>query len=120
MARTKGVRLLDDAARSAADFRDPLRIDLGFPDAVTRSIIFGAPLEGASPGVAEAAVTASDGLIYAVRAGEREGYENPLALFERVASPPPRPGGGGMQGLENLPPDVRRQIEQQLRQQGMN
>jgi hypothetical protein len=38
-----------------------------------------------------------------------------VELFKK---PPPPPDHGQMQGLESLPPDVRKKIEAQLRQQG--
>lgn len=119
LARTKGLRVLDPAELEAADFSDPLSIELSFADGTARTILFGAVLEEGGAGGAEGVVRSADGFVYAIGAVERERYENPLPLFERVAPPPPRPEGGGVRGLENLPPDVRKQIEEQLRLQGL-
>jgi len=55
-----------------------------------------------------------DTLTYAVDEGVRTRLAQGVELFKRH----PRPGfagGGQMQGLESLPPDVRRQLEAQLR-----
>jgi hypothetical protein len=54
-----------------------------------------------------------DALTYAVEEGVRARLAQGLELFKRR----PRPGfagAGSLQGLESLPPDVRRQLEAQL------
>ncbi|MDP1823532.1 MAG: DUF4340 domain-containing protein [Archangium sp.] len=54
-----------------------------------------------------------DGLLYAVNAGDKTWLETGEAIFKR----PPPPPGGGFQGLDQLPPELRQQLEAQLRQQ---
>lgn len=54
-----------------------------------------------------------DGLLYAVNAGDKTWLETGEALFKR----PPPPPSGGFQGLDQLPPELRQQLEAQLRQQ---
>ena len=66
----------------------------------------------------------ADGLVYRVAAFQKNRYEKPLDLFKKVEMPPMPPGGGmgggmGMGGgLDQLPPEVRKQLEQAMRQQG--
>ncbi|MCE9672143.1 DUF4340 domain-containing protein [Myxococcus stipitatus] len=54
-----------------------------------------------------------DGHTYAVAEGVKARLEQGLDLFKR--RPPPNFAGGGLQGLESLPPEIRRQLEEQLR-----
>jgi len=54
-----------------------------------------------------------DPLLYAVGANDKSFFESGLQMFKR---PPPAPQG--MQGLDQLPPEIRAQLEAQLRQQG--
>lgn len=56
-----------------------------------------------------------EGLLFAITPQDKSWLETGPELFKR---PPPPPAGGGMQGLDQLPPEVRAQIEAQLRQQG--
>src|SRR5262249_3551479 len=55
----------------------------------------------------------ADGLIYAIGAHERASLEQGLELFKTRPMPDP----GQIRGLEQLPPDVRKKLEAQLRQQ---
>lgn len=64
--------------------------------------------------VGDALAKGDDGLLYAVNAADKSWLETGPELFKR---PPPPPQGGGMQGLDQLPPEIRAQIEAQLRQQ---
>lgn len=61
------------------------------------------------------ATTSVDALTYAVADSERKWLERGLELFKR-APPPPSFPQGGIQGLEQLPPDIRAKLEAQLRQ----
>ena len=63
-----------------------------------------------------------DGLVYAVASFTKARYEKPVELFKKPPPPPQgmgAPGGGGISGLENLPPDVRQKLEASLKQQGL-
>lgn len=84
----------------------------------SQRVRFGAPIEGGSDVRAEG----SDGLVYAVAAFTKGRYEKPVELFKKPPPPPPGmggPGAGGISGLENLPPDVRKKLEASLKQQGL-
>ena len=59
----------------------------------------------------------ADALTYAVSKAERTWLEGGVELFKRRPPPPSFPQGGGMQGLDQLPPELRAKIEAQLRQQ---
>ena len=64
--------------------------------------------------VGELVAKGDEGLLFAITALDKSWLETGPELFKR---PPPAPGGG-MQGLEQLPPEIRQQIEAQIRQQG--
>lgn len=57
----------------------------------------------------------ADQALYAVPLAERTRLEAGVDMFRK--RPPPPMNMGGMQGLESLPPEIRRQLETQLRQQ---
>jgi hypothetical protein len=63
--------------------------------------------------VGELVAKGDEGLLFTITALDKSWLETGPELFKR---PPPAPGGG-MQGLEQLPPELRQQIEAQLRQQ---
>ena len=60
----------------------------------------------------------ADQLVYVVAGFTKKRYDKPAELFKK---PPPPPGGmggapsGGMQGLESLPPDVRKKLEESIK-----
>jgi hypothetical protein len=56
-----------------------------------------------------------DSLTYAVGDGARVRFAQGLDLFKRRPPPPSFAAGGQMKGLESLPPEVRKQLEAQLR-----
>jgi hypothetical protein len=56
-----------------------------------------------------------DALTYAVGDGARLRLAQGLDLFKRRTPPPSFAGAGPMKGLESLPPEVRKQLEAQLR-----
>jgi hypothetical protein len=56
-----------------------------------------------------------DALTYAVAEGTRARLARGVELFKRAPPPPGFAGNGQLQGLESLPPEVRRQLEAQLR-----
>ena len=60
---------------------------------------------------------AMDDLLYVLASHEKSQFEAGVQLFNK---PPPPPANlDHMQGLDQLPPDVRRQLEAQIRQQQM-
>jgi hypothetical protein len=60
-------------------------------------------------------VKVSDGHAYGISKYQRDRWGKPFDLFKKVAPPPGAGGGGGIPGMENLPPDIRKQLEAQLR-----
>lgn len=83
--------------------------------APAQTLAFGAVAPNAD-GQAQVFVKGSiDALTYSVPLPQRARWETGLELFKK---PPPAPdfGQGQMRGIENLPPDIRRQIEEQMRQ----
>jgi len=90
-------------------------ITLTLDDGAVKSVFFGDALaDDASQVVAQGA---RDPSVYKIAKFQKERYANALELFKR---PPPRPAGppgaGAMQGLDQLPPELRRQLMQQMQQ----
>ncbi len=52
--------------------------------------------------------------VYAIARFAKDRFDKPLDLFKRVERPA-MAGPGGMSGLENLPPDVRKKLEASLK-----
>lgn len=80
-------------------------------------VVIGPLPSGSEQNAKAVATTSLDNARYEVAAYVARRYEDALALFKKVEAPPTPPGGGmqGMQGLENLPPEIRAQIEAQMR-----
>ena len=90
-------------------------ITLTLDDGAVKTVFFGDALaDDASQVVAQGA---RDPSVYKIAKFQKERYANALELFKR---PPPRPAGppgaGAMQGLDQLPPELRRQLMQQMQQ----
>lgn len=80
-----------------------------------QTLRLGKEAPGAANGAKELyARTTLDSLTYAVGEGVRTRLAQGAELFKRHPQPP-FAGGGQLQGLESLPPEVRRQLEAQLR-----
>lgn len=77
-------------------------------------IRFGADAGDGQVYVSGTADPAALGLVYAMPVFQRDELQKGAALFEKP-KPPPNFGGGG---LESLPPDIRRQLEAQLKARG--
>ncbi len=89
-------------------------VEVTLEDKSTRSLRFGGEL---NPN--ELCLTGSmDTLTYAIAKAERDRLEKGVELFKRPP-PPPQFDPGSIKGLENLPPEVRAQLEAQLRQRQM-
>lgn len=74
----------------------------------------GAPPPKAGPAKEHYVQGTADGFVYAIGRFPKERYEKPLDLFKKVDRPAAGPGGG-MAGLENLPPEVRKKLEASLK-----
>ena len=71
---------------------------------------------GQADAATEVYARGADGLVYVVASSEKALFEKGVEAFKR---PPPPPANAGMRGLDQLPPEIRAQLEAQLRQQGM-
>jgi hypothetical protein len=88
-------------------------VELALEGGASQSVRFGKEVPS-STGAQELYVKgAVDSALYAIPQAERTRFEPGVELFKK--RPPPPEGSAQMQGLENLPPDIRRQIEEQLR-----
>lgn len=113
LAGLRATRLDESAAaKKACQAPATATVELTLEDRSRRTLRFGGEL-GANELCAQGS---SDALTYAVPKAMRARFEDGPALFKR---PPPRPpmGAGGIQGLEQLPPDIRAKLEAQLRAQ---
>lgn len=98
---------------------------LASPSALVEVSVEGGPVQtlrlgkealGAANGGKELYARGSiDSLTYAVGDGARDRLAQGLDLFKRRPPPPNFAGPGQMKGLESLPPEIRKQIEAQLR-----
>jgi hypothetical protein len=114
----RAARLVEGAVTDA-------QAGLSSPSAVVEVTVEGEPPQtlrlgkeaaGAANGGKELyARSTIDGLTYSVGDGVRARLAQGVELFKRRPPPPSFAGAGNMKGLESLPPDVRRQLEAQLR-----
>jgi hypothetical protein len=110
------------ASRTAANISDA-QAGIGKPSAFVevtleggakQALRFGSALPS-DAGVSELYLKGSaDSLVYAGASGQRSPYENPVDLFKK---PPPAPDWANAKGLDQLPPEIREQLMQQMRQQ---
>jgi hypothetical protein len=119
LGNLRAARYLEPLVPDAkAGLEQAATVELTLEDGTKQSLRFGKEVPGV-PGKQRYVRGSADGRIYAVLEPERVRFDEGVALFKR---PPPMPnfGGGmaGIKGLESLPPDVRRQLEAQLRQHG--
>jgi hypothetical protein len=87
-------------------------VEISVEGAAAQVLKFGAETPGKTLYVRGTA----DGLLYTIDRGALTRLESALELFKKP--PPPPPNMGQMKGLDSLPPEIRRQLEAQLKQQG--
>lgn len=108
----RGAKVVRGVSSAQAGLLKPtLEIELDSAGAPTQKIRFGSAVPGETTQIY---AQGDDGLVYAAAAHDKSAFEAGLELFKR---PPPPPDFRGAQGLEQLPPDIRRQLEAQMRQQ---
>jgi len=121
--RLKGARVVGDEGTVKPKLTDELRIDVVKKDGTVLTARMGGEVPGddGKPS-SDVYATTGDGLVYAIGKFQKTRHEKPAELFKPVERPPQGMGGmggGGMPGLESLPPEIRKQLEQQLKAQGM-
>lgn len=120
LARLRGAALVDPApAPAASGLQAPaVSVDITLEGGETKRLAFGGEAPKAEGRGQEFFALGDGGLVYRVAAFHKTRYEKPLELFKKVAAPPPSPSGG-VPGMDSLPPDVRKKLEESLRQQGL-
>lgn len=124
LARLKGTRRLDDAPPGTGLERPEVVVTVTLEDGSEKRLAFGrdAPPREAGAAASEVYVRgAEEDNVYLVGKWQKGRYEKPFELLKKPDMPPPGQGGpgGGMQGLDQLPPEVRKQLEEAMRKQGM-
>jgi hypothetical protein len=117
VTRLKGTRFAAGVADAGG--ADPA-VALVLKGGAKQTVRFGKQLENADPNAPkEFHVAGADGNVYVANSFTRGRYEKPAELFKKPPPPPPGMGGGmgGIQGLEGLPPDVRKKLEESLKNQ---
>lgn len=118
IARTKGTSVALNAPANAVS-NPEITVEVGLVGGETKKLVFGkkAPTTE-NGGSAEFFALGEGNLIYRVAGYQKSRFEKPLDLFKKVEAPPMPPSGGG-NGLDSLPPDIRKQLEAAMRNQGM-
>jgi hypothetical protein len=106
LANLRALRVAADVSEAKAGVARGAVVEVTLEGGEKATLRFGAEAGSAS----EVYARGSDGLVYVVNAAERTHWTQGLELFKRL--PPPPPMGSG---LDQLPPDIRRQLEAQLR-----
>lgn len=115
LQRLKGMRATKVAPSQVPDEK----AGLAKPATVVELAVEGGPAQrlrfGGELGGGEVFVKGSaDGLLYVTSTGEKASFDAAHELFKK---PPPAPDWQNARGLEQLPPEIRKQLEAQLRQQ---
>lgn len=119
IARTKGTAVALNAPASAVANPD-VTIEIGLVGGETKKLLVGQQVRGAKEGGSPEFYALGEGnLIYRIAGYQKSRFEKPLDLFKKVQAPPMPPPGGGGNGLDSLPPDIRKQLEAAMRNQGM-
>lgn len=120
LLRLKATRLALDAPGNAVAKAGPV-VEVAFKGGKVQTVRFGGPAPntdgpatGDSPPREFYAKGGVDDLLYVVSASQRNRYDKPLELFKKP-EPPPGMNGGSIPGLDQLPPDVRKKLEEQLK-----
>jgi hypothetical protein len=114
LTRLKNVHaahLAPSVADAAAGFAKPTgTVELALEGGAKQTLVFGAETP-----TKELYVKGSvDKLTYSIGSGERQTFTQGVELFKK--RPPPPSNMNNIQGLDQLPPEVRRQLEAQMRQ----
>lgn len=122
LSRLKGTdRFAAPPANHGTD-RPTASVTLTLADGTTKAIAFGRPVPGDDGAKKVYVKGAEEALVYAISEYQKTRLDKPLDVVKKLPPPPAPPGGmggGGIPGMENLPPDVRKKLEESLRQQGL-
>lgn len=112
----RGARVIDGVVAAKVGLAKPgLLVELKTDDGKAHSVRFGAELTS-STGAKEYYVQGTaDGLLYVISAAEKTRLEGGLELFKKMPAPD-LSKMGPINGLDQLPPEVRAQLEAQMRQ----
>jgi hypothetical protein len=106
----RGTKAVADVPDAKAGLGKPVAsVELALEGGGKQQLKFGAEMPSKELYVKGSA----DNLLYAIGAHEKTSLEQGLDMFKKR----PPPDMSKMRGLEQLPPDVRRQLEAQMRQQ---
>jgi hypothetical protein len=108
LTEQRALRLAKDVPDARAGLARPAaKLELSLEDGTTARLLVGSKLETG----AEVYARGVDPFVLVAPSGLLSNLERGAELFQRPPAPPP----GAMQGLEQLPPEVRAQLEAQLR-----
>jgi hypothetical protein len=121
--KLKAAKVVGAESDVKATFKDELKIEVVLKDGSTRVARLGGDVPSVDDKPAtEVYATSGDGLVYAIGKFQKTRHEKPAELFKATERPPQDGmggmGGGGIPGLESLPPEIRKQLEAQLKAQG--
>jgi len=113
VSRLRGARALRpaDVPPAKAGFGAPSLVVEAVVDGRAQKLVFGADTGTNSEVYVKGAV---DDAVYLMAGSEKASWSTGAQLFNK---PPPPPNFGGMQGLDQLPPEIRQKLMEQLRQQ---
>lgn len=110
LASLRGLRVVRDVAEGKTGLAAaPVQVEVMLPGGPQRL-----RLSASGPNASEVYAKGTDGLVYALGSQDKASFEKGAEMFKR---PPPPPSFNGAQGLDQLPPEIRRQLEAQLRAQ---
>ncbi|MHB8875778.1 MAG: DUF4340 domain-containing protein [Myxococcaceae bacterium] len=109
----KAVEGVSDAQAGLA--KPATVVEISLEGAPAQTLKFGGEAPAGPGGPQVYAKGSIDGLTYAVATAQRERLSTGVELFKKPPPPPDFGQGGGIRGMESLPPEVRRQLEEQFR-----
>jgi hypothetical protein len=135
LSKMQAVQFVGPEALAQKAFKKSVTITVNMDDKSTKTLQFGDAVKAEHGDPKTQVYTkAGDGYVYSIGQFNRKRYSNPLELFKKVEPPPNMggmqpgmggapggmpPGMGGIQGLENLPPDVRKKLMESIQKNGM-
>jgi hypothetical protein len=100
----------------------PEKTALGAASTTVELLVDGKPVKlvfGADSGGNVLVKGNADELVYETTSAEKTFWSGGAAVF-KTPPPPPSFGNGNINGLDQLPPEIRKQLMEQLKQRGMN